>query len=356
MGTLSFASGPSLLPPEVLDLVAHDIKDCRGSGRSVLALPFTSVEFTSILHGAEQSIRQLLQIPDGYHVLFMQGGASSHFSLLPMNLLGNRLQADYVESGLWARRAIAAAKSWCAVNVSARGDRSAMPGPGEWIISRQSAYCHITTNETAEGLQLHDWPQEIGVPLVADMTADLFTRPVPIERFGLVYASAQKNLGAAGLTVVIIREDLLDRAHKGTPPPLNYTRQAAAGSKVNTPPTMAVAVAAHMLSWVARQGGLAAMEARNWRKSEMLYAAIARSRFYSCAAAPQHRSMLNVCFHLPSKELDQLFLHEAESHGLLDLCGHVEIGGIRASLYNAVPQEAVERLVAFMADFETRRG
>ncbi|KUO57924.1 MAG: 3-phosphoserine/phosphohydroxythreonine aminotransferase [Alphaproteobacteria bacterium BRH_c36] len=356
MDVHSFASGPSMLPPSVVEAVARDMVDCAASGRSLLGLPFTSREFTEILGRAETYIRQLLAIPDGYHVLFLQGGASSHFTLLPMNLLGNLRQADYVETGLWSHRAAEAARPWCEVNISARGNRSAMPLPDDWQISAQSAYCHITTNETAEGLQLHTWPEKIDVPLVADMTADLLTRPVLMERFDLVYASAQKNLGAAGLTIVIVREDLLGKSREGTPAPLDYTLQATAHSKVNTPPTIAVAVAARMLEWITRQGGLALMEELNRKKSDAIYAIIDRSGFYRCNAAPPHRSMLNVCFKLPNAELDKRFLAEATAEGLLDLGGHVDIGGIRASVYNAVPEQSVSKLVSFMTEFEARRG
>ncbi len=351
----SFASASSTLPDEVRAALGSDVAEWQGSGLSALALPFTGKEFADILALAEHDLRALLDLPDTYSVLFLQGGASAHFSLLPMNLLGPHKHCDYVESGHWSRRAIAAARSWCDVRVIAPRDAGSLPPASGWDRSPDAAYCHFTTNETADGLQFHSYPDASDVPLVADMTADFLTRPVPVERFGAIYASAQKNLGAAGLTIVIVRSDLLGRARSGTPAPFDYGRQAEAKSKVNTPPTFAVLVAARMLGWLRETGGLAAAEGRNRTKSAKLYAAI-DGDFYRCPAPLPHRSSISVCFRLPDPALDLMFLEEAQAEGLCHLGGHPSVGGIRASLYNAVAERSVDALVSFMSDFKRRRG
>lgn len=351
----SFASASSTLPRDVLAALGSDVAVWQNSGLSALELPFTGKEFADILALAEHDLRALLDLPDTYSVLFLQGGASAQFSLLPMNLLGGLKHCDYVESGHWSRRAIAEARPWCDVRIIESRDEGSLPPPGEWNRSHDAAYCHFTTNETANGLQFHSYPEASDVPVVADMTADFLTRPVPVERFGVIYASAQKNLGAAGLTIVIVRRDLLGRARSGTPAPFDYARQAEAKSKVNTPPTFAVLVAARMLGWLRKTGGLAAAEERNKRKSAKLYAAI-DGEFYRCPAPPPHRSSISVCFRLHDPALDLMFLEEAQARGLLNLRGHPAIGGIRASLYNAVEERSVDALVSFMSDFKRRRG
>lgn len=356
MTVLSFSSACSKLPEEVLAALSEDVVAWQGTGLSALELPFTGAEFADIVARAEHDLRALLDIPDSYHVLFLQGGATAQFSLLPMNLLGDARHCDYVESGHWSRRAIAAASQCCDVHVVASGDQGVMPEPSSWRRSSDAAYCHYTTNETADGLQFQVFPKTSEVPLVSDMTADFLTRPVPVERFGLIYASAQKNLGAAGLTIVIVRDDLLGRARRGTPVPFDYMRQAQSKSKVNTPPTFALLVASRMLSWLREQGGLAGAQERNRAKSAKLYAATDGDEFYRCLAAPSHRSSVSVCFRLPSPALDIMFADEAEASRLLHLRGHPAVGGIRASLYNAVSEAAVDALVSFMSDFKRRRG
>ncbi len=356
MTVFSFSSAASKLPDEVLAALSGDVAAWQGTGLSALELPFTGKEFDDIAALAEHDLRALIDIPDCYHVLFLQGGATAQFSLLPMNLLGHAGHCDYVESGHWSRRAIAAASQCCDARVIAVGDQGAMPEPSSWDRSANAAYCHYTTNETADGLQFRAFPETSDVPLVADMTADFLTRSVPVERFGLIYASAQKNLGAAGLTIVIVREDLLGAARRETPPPFDYARQAKCKSKVNTPPTFAVLVASRMLRWLREQGGLAGAQARSKAKCAKLYAAIDADEFYRCPAVPPHRSSISVCFHLPNNALDLLFAEEAQAKGLLHLRGHPEVGGIRAALYNAVPEAAVDALVSFMSDFKRRRG
>lgn len=352
----SFASGPASLPAPVLEGLLQDILEWRSSGQSVLELPFTGLDFTQVLEEAEQDLRTLLSIPSSHRVLFLQGGASAHFALVPMNLGGGHDHADYVETGHWSRRAIAEARPWLDVRLAAHGDGASLPSPAEWKVSPDSAYCHYTSNETADGMQFSSIPETGDVPLVADMSADLLTRPIPVDRFGLIYASAQKNLGAAGLTIVIAREDLLRGARAGTPAPFDYTRQARERSRVNTPPTFAVAVAARMLRWLIETGGLKAAEQRSLHKSSALYAAIDQSGFYASPVASKDRSTVSVRFDLPSAALEKLFLDEASARGILYLGGHASVGGLRASLYNGVPVSAVETLTAFMRDFQRRRG
>lgn len=356
MGPFSFASGPSTLPPLVRAALSRDVADWRGSGFSALELPFTGQAFGEILAAAEDDLRALLDLPAPYRVLFLQGGASAQFALLPMNLLGTADHCDYVQSGYWACRAIEEAAACCDVRVIATGSDAHLPPPGAWRQSADAAYCHFTSNETADGLQFHAFPEPGDAPLVSDMTADFLTRPIPVERFGVIYASAQKNLGAAGLTIVIVREDLLGRVRRGTPAPFDYTRQAAARSKVNTPPTFAILVAGRMLRWLLENGGLEGAARRNTRKSEKLYAAIDGSRFYRCPVSTADRSFINVCFRLPDAHLEAVFLQEAEANGLFHLRGHARVGGLRASLYNPTPEAAVDALVRFMARFEQQRG
>lgn len=356
MAIASFASGPATLPGPVLKAVMEDVAEWRSSGQSVLALPFTSADFGEILEGAEQSLRGLLGIPPTYRILFLQGGAYAHFALLPLNLAGSHPTADYVETGHWSRRAIAEALPWVEVRRAARGDGVSLPAFAAWAISGNAAYCHYTSNETADGLQYHGVPDTIGVPLVADMSADLLTRSVPVDRFGLIYASGQKNLGAAGLTIVIIREDLLDRARPGTPAPFDYGRQAKERSKVNTPATFAIAVAARMLAWLEQSGGICAAEKRSLQKGAMLYGLIDAGGFYASPVKRGDRSRVSVRFHLPDRALERMFIDEAAHEGILHLAGHPSVGGLRANLYNGVDEAAVGTLAAFMAEFQRRRG
>ena len=273
MTSFSFASAQAALPPSVLEELERDIRHWRESGQSPFELPF-SREFEAIRAAAEQDLRHLLGLTFQHHVLFLQGGATALFSLTPMNLLGEGESADYIETGLWSRRASKAASAWGGIRVAAAGDGRSLPRPQTWRVSSDAVYCHVTSNETAEGLQFKAFPDLGGIPLVADMTADFLTRPIPLDPFGLIYASAQKNLGISGLTVVVIHESLLGRARKGVPAPFNFALQAAQRSKVNTPPTFAIAAAGKMLRWLSQGGGLAAAEARAIRKSASLYAII----------------------------------------------------------------------------------
>lgn len=356
MTCYSFASGPAPLPADVIEAVMADVRRLSASSYSLLELPFTNPLFSRIIEEAEDDIRDLLALPETYHVLFLQGGATAQFSLIPQNLCSGVSEVDYVDTGLWSRRSIEAALPWCHVNIAARGDGRTLPCPSSWLRSPEAAYCHFTTNETADGLQYHQWPADDGPPLVADMTADLFTRPFPVDRFGLVYAGGQKNLGATGLTLILIRQDLAERSRLTTPAPFDYSHQVRSRSKVNTPPTLAIAIAAHMLKWIKAQGGLAEMETNARRRSDLVYAAIDTSRFYSRTVAASDRSMLNVCFRTPTSRLDELFVNRASEDGLFDLKGHADVGGIRASLYNGAQTGAAEVLTQFMKLFEAKWG
>lgn len=350
----SFASGPATLPTEVLAEAQRDIITWRDTGLSVLELPFTGAESVSIQNEVEADLRELLALPPHFRVLFLQGGASAQFQLIPLNLLGPDSVAAYVETGHWSARAISQARQVCAVHVAARG-RRVIPPFDAWDVPSHAAYCHITTNESAEGLQFHELPRLRGVPLIADMTADLLTRSLDLDRFGLIYASAQKNLGIAGLTLVIVRDDLVRPARPQTPAPFDYFLQLREHSRVNTPPTFAIYMLGRMLKWLKRQGGMATIAGQNRRKSARLYDMIDSGDFYRCHVQRECRSDVNVCFHLRSADLTVAFLDEARARGLMHLAGHPAVGGIRASLYNGVCEEAVERLANFMREFAQAR-
>ncbi|MCM8735754.1 3-phosphoserine/phosphohydroxythreonine transaminase [Azospirillum sp. A1-3] len=357
MTVYSFGSGPTVLPPEVKESICAGINPDGGGTPSVLEMTFTGAAYADIQAEAESRLRSLLSIPETHRVLFLQGGASAHFALVAMNLLGPRDAAGYIDSGLWARRAIAEAAHWGEIRVVGRTcSQGRLPPQESWRISPDLVYLHVTTNETAEGKQFRRLPETGAVPLVADMSGDLLSEPLDVGRFGLIYASAQKNLGVAGLTIVIVRTDLLGRANPLTPAPFDYTKQSAANSRVNTPPTAAVHIANCMLGWLLAQGGLSAMATRNQRKADRLYATIERSGFYRSPVAADDRSRVNVRFHFPDPLLDAVFFEQAEAAGLLHLKGHPNVGGVRANLYNAVPEAAVDALIVFMDRFERQWG
>ena len=354
----NFAAGPAMLPAEVLGQIREELPDWQGSGLSLLEQPFTGAPFKALMQQAEEDLRRLLAIPANYRVLFMHGGATCQFSLLPLNLLAPGQSADYLESGYWASKAIAEARRHVPVKLVASGASDgfrAIPPPEQWRLDPRTGYCHVTSNETANGLQLQDFPA-LPVPLVADMSSDFLTRPLPVERFGLIYASAQKNLGVAGLCLLIVRDDLLKTPRPGLPSPFSYTLQAEQHSRLCTPPSFALYCAALMLRWTLRQGGLTAIANSNERKSELLYHCIDASDFYHCPQQPAQRSPINICFQLREPRLLALFLGEARQAGLLNLQGHAAVGGVRASLYNAMPLAGVKRLLAFMQGFERQHG
>lgn len=351
----NFAAGSGVMPAAVLEQAQREFLDWNGRGLSLLEMPFTGDEFKSIMRRAQESLRTLLGVPDNYRILFMHGGATAQFSLVPLNLLGNNRHADYIETGHWSRRAITEGRRYSLVNVagSSRGsDFSRMPRQDELQLCPKAAYCHYTSNETANGVQFHYVPETGEVPLVADMTSDFLTRPVDVSRYGMIYASSQKNIGPAGFTVVIVREDLLGRAHPATPMVFDHRVQNDANSLLNTPVTFSIYLADLVFRWLAEQGGLAAMEQHGLRRSRLLYQAIEKSEgFYRWPVEPVHRSRVSICFTLSDESLMPRFLEEAAGQGLINLKGHSMIGGIRASLYNAMPDEGAAALTAFMHAF-----
>jgi phosphoserine aminotransferase len=353
----NFCAGPAPLPEPVLQQVRCELERGRDS---LLEQPFSSEAFRAVMTQAEADLRDLLSIPEHYAVLFLQGGASAQFSLVPLNLLGDRQCADYVETGYWSRKAIAEARRYCQVNIAASSAATGfdrVPEQATWRVSPDAAYCHIVDNETADGVAYAWTPRSMHTALVADMTSSLLTRELDIERYGLIYASAQKNIGPAGLTLVIVRRDLLSRALPVTPQVMSYAEQARAGSLLNTPPVFAIYVTHLVLHWIRRSGGIAAMAARAGRQSAMLYALTDSSAgFYRCLAHAAHRSAVNICFRLRDESLTPMFLAEARARGLSNLHGHSRIGGVRASLYNSMPDAGVRALVGFMQDFAARHG
>lgn len=356
----NFSAGPAALPESVLARARDELLDWEGRGASVMELSHRGEAFKAMAGRAEADLRELLAIPDDYRVLFLPGGAQVQFSMLPMNLLGGRDAADYVITGHWSEVARKEAERYCRAGIAASAADNgftAIPEPAEWRRDPGAAYLHYTPNETIHGLEFPGVPEIEDVPLVADMTSSILSRPVDVARFGVIYAGAQKNIGPAGLTVVIVRDDLLARAAATTPKVFEYQRQAEAGSMANTPPTFSWYVAGLVLQWLKEQGGLAAMEAVNRRKADKLYRAIdASGGFYNNPVPPRFRSRMTIPFTLADPSLDEAFLREAEADGLHALKGHRAVGGMRASLYNAVPEAAVDALVAFMNDFQSRKG
>lgn len=349
----NFAAGPGVMPAAVLEQAQREFLDWNKSGISLLETPFTGVSFKKLMQEVRDDLRQLLAIPDNYEVLFIHGGASAQFSLVPLNLLGKQSSADYVETGYWSAKTMREAGRYCQVRVAASSAATGFDRmPDAWQVDPQAAYCHVTSNETANGVQFHHDPDTGDVPLIADMTSDFLSRPVDISRYGLIYAGAQKNIGPAGLTLVIVRKDLLGRAHAATPSIFNYCLQAEADSMLNTPLTFAIYLAGLVFRWIESQGGLEMIAQNSFRRSARLYQAIDDSDgFYCCPVQTPHRSCMNVCFSLSSKAQTEKFLLEAETSGLHHLKGHPMIGGIRASLYNAMPDDGVDALIHFMRYF-----
>lgn len=353
----NFSAGPAVLPQPVLERAREELLDWRGSGMSVMEMSHRGKEFLSIAEKAEADLRGLLAVPPSYHVLFLQGGATSQFAMVPMNLLGGSDSADYVNTGHWSKKAIAEAARFARVNVVASSEAERfthIPPYEQWKLDRSAAYVHYTPNETIAGVEFPWIPDTGDVPLVADMSSTLLSRPLDVSRFGVIYAGAQKNIGPAGLTLVIVREDLPGDPMAGTPTMFDYAVHAREKSMHNTPPTYAWYVAGLVFDWLKEQGGMQAMAERNRRKANVLYAAIDESDFYSNPVDPACRSWMNVPFVLARPELDESFLREAKLAGLVSLKGHRSVGGMRASIYNAMPEEGVLALVEFMKDFEQR--
>jgi phosphoserine aminotransferase len=356
----NFSAGPAALPQAVLERAQREMLDWNGSGVSVMEQSHRGKRFIEMAAQAEADLRRLLAIPADYAVLFLQGGATQHFAQIPMNLAGPADTADYVVSGHWSAKAVSEAAPYVQANVAASGEADGylkLPARDDWQLDPRAAYVHYTPNETIHGVEFHDIPEVGAVPLVADMSSNILSEPLDVSRFGLIYAGAQKNIGPSGLVVMIVRRDLLQRAGRPMARIFRYAEHAAAGSMLNTPNTWGWYVAGLTFQWLLEQGGLTAMAARNHAKAALLYQTIDGSGgYYRNPIEASARSRMNVRFTLHDSALDVAFLQESEAAGLLALKGHKALGGMRASLYNAVPLAAVEALAAFMRDFTQRHG
>jgi phosphoserine aminotransferase len=355
----NFSAGPAVLPLDALEHARNELLSLPGVGMSILEVSHRSKVFEDVLFRAEADIRQLAQVPANYKVLFLQGGASLQFAMVPMNLLGPDDTADYVVTGVWASKAAEEAKKIGRVHIAAttRAEQfTRVPRADEIVLTPGAAYVHITSNNTIYGTEWKSLPDTGGVPLVNDTSSDMFSRPIDVARHGLIYAGAQKNMGPAGVTVVIVREDLLARSPASLPSMLSYAIHAGNGSMYNTPPVFAIYVVGLVMRWLIAQGGLDAIAKVNERKAAALYAEVDRTGFYRGTAQKESRSLMNVTFRLATEELEKQFIQEADKSGLKGLKGHRSVGGIRASIYNAFPEDGVKVLAAFMKEFERRNG
>jgi phosphoserine aminotransferase len=354
----NFCAGPAALPEAVLAQASNEMLDWESRGLSVMEMSHRSSEFVSIAEQAEADLRELMDISDDYAIAFMQGGASSQFSAIPLNLLGDKTSADYLNTGQWSKKAISEAKRFCDVNVVASAEDtnfSTVPSFDSWNLNDDAAYFHYTPNETIGGVEIFDVPQ-VNVPVVADMSSTILSRPIDVSKFDLIYAGAQKNIGPAGLVIVIVRKDLLGKASSACPAMFNYKTIVDGESMYNTPPTYAWYLAGLVFKWLKAQGGLEAVGAMNRRKAEKLYGFIDASNFYANPVEVASRSLMNIPFTLADSDLDKAFLQQSEAAGLLNLKGHRSVGGMRASIYNAVSEDAVDALISFMRDFETNNS
>lgn len=355
----NFSAGPAVLPKSVLEQARDEMLDWHGSGMSIMEMSHRGKEFTAIAHQAEADLRELLSIPANYKVLFLQGGATAQFAMVPLNLLRGKTSADYIDTGIWSEKAIKEARRYAQVNVAASSADKAYtyaPVQADWQLDSNAAYVHYTPNETIGGVEFH-WTPEVGdVPLVADMSSNILSKPIDVSRFGVIYAGAQKNIGPAGLTIAIVREDLMGEVMSRTPTLYDYKVQADHGSMYNTPPTYAMYIAGLVFQLLKREGGLAAMEQRNIAKATLLYDYLDASDFYHNPVALENRSRMNVPFTLSNPALDAAFLQGAQQQGLLQLKGHALVGGMRASIYNAMPLAGVQALVNYMQDFVNKQG
>ena len=358
----NFSAGPAVLPKVVLQQARDEMLDWHGSGMSVMEMSHRGKEFMSIAEKTESDLRELVGIPNNYKVLFLQGGASSQFSMVPMNLLRGKKRADYINTGQWSTKATEEANRYCTVNIAATAadaNFSYVPTQDKWRLDPQAAYVHYTSNETIGGVEFHCTPQinlDNDIPLVADMSSNILSRPLDVTRFGLIYAGAQKNLGPAGLTLVIVREDLLGMPLAGTPTLYDYQIHANNDSMYNTPPTYAMYITGLVFAWLKQKGGLSAMEKINIAKANLLYDLLDSTDFYHCPVVKYDRSRMNVPFTLKDSTLDDEFLKQAKANGLIQLKGHRSVGGMRASIYNAMPMEGVAKLVAFMNKFASQHA
>ncbi|MDH5633003.1 MAG: 3-phosphoserine/phosphohydroxythreonine transaminase [Gammaproteobacteria bacterium] len=356
----NFSAGPAVLPKAVLQQAHDELLDWQGSGVSVMEMSHRGKEFMSIAAQAEKDLREIMAIPDNYKVLFLQGGASSQFTMVPMNLLGDKTTADYAYTGHWSKKAVAEGKRHCDANVvvDTSADKfTTLPPQSGWKLNKDAAYLHYTPNETIAGVEFNWTPEAGDVPLVADMSSSILSRAIDVSKYGVIYAGAQKNIGPAGLTIVIIREDLLDLAGDNVPPMLHYKIHADNDSMYNTPPTFAWYMAGLVFQWIKKQGGVKAMAEINKRKAGKLYDAIdASGGFYRNPVQKDARSLMNVPFILVDEALDKDFLDGAAKTGLVQLKGHRSVGGMRASIYNAMPEEGIDVLVDYMKQFQSEKG
>ena len=354
----NFCAGPAALPEAVLKQASEEMLDWHGAGLSVMEMSHRSKEIVDIFKEAEGNLRDLMNIPEDYAVLFLQGGASTQFSAVPLNLLGDKKTADYINTGQWSKKAIKEAKRYCDVNLVASSEDtnfSTIPPKDAWNLNRDAAYFHYTPNETIGGVEFFDVP-EVDVPVVADMSSTILSRPIDVSKFGMIYAGAQKNIGPAGLTLVIVKKSLLGNAHPSTPTMLDWSVAAENDSMYNTPPTYSVYLAGLVFKWLKAQGGLEKIAEVNQRKAKKLYDYIDNSGFYANPVELASRSLMNVPFTLKSADLDKAFLVGADESGLLNLKGHRSVGGMRASIYNAVPEQAIDDLIAYMQQFAQANG
>ena len=355
----NFSAGPAVLPESVLRRAADEMLDWHGSGMSVMEMSHRGKEFIAIHAEAESLLRELMNIPANYKVLFMQGGAIGENAIVPLNLMGSKTSADYIHTGEWSKKSIKEAKKYGKVNVAASAEASGftcVPPRETWQLDPDAAYVHICSNETIGGVEYHFTPEVGSVPLVADMSSNILSRPVDVSKYGLIYGGAQKNIGPAGLTIVIVRDDLIGQALPVTPSAFDYKQQADNDSMLNTPPTYAIYIAGLVFKWIKAHGGLPGMEVRNRAKAALLYDLLDASAFYSSPVARDDRSLMNVPFKLRDEALDEAFLKGAQARSMIQLKGHRSVGGMRASIYNAMPVEGVQALVAYMKEFEASHG
>jgi len=355
----NFSAGPAALPLEVLQQAQAELVNWHDSGMSVMEMSHRGKEYMSIQADAEADLRELMGIPANYKVLFLQGGASLQFAMVPMNLLRGKASADYLNTGEWSKKAIKEAKKYGAVNVIASSEDknfSYAPAQSTWKLDPNAAYVHITQNETIGGVEIFGTPDTGSVPLVSDMSSNILSRPIDVSKFGLIYAGAQKNIGPAGLTIVIVRDDLIGQTVPGTPTMMDYQIQAENDSMYNTPPTYAVYIAGLVFKMLKAKGGLAAMEQLNRAKAKILYDVLDASSFFGSPVALENRSLMNIPFTLKNAELDEEFLKGAKARGMIQLKGHRSVGGMRASIYNAMPIEGVQALADYMKEFEKTKA
>ena len=355
----NFSAGPAVLPEPVLEQAAAEMLDWHGSGMSVMEMSHRGKEFIAIHAQAEADLRELMNIPANYKVLFLQGGASAQFAMVPMNLLRGKTTADYVNTGQWSKKAISEAKKFCKVNIAASSEAdnfTRVPKQAEWRLDSEAAYVHVTSNETIGGVEFHWVPDTGSVPLVADMSSHVLSRPMDVSRYGLIYAGAQKNIGPAGVTIVIVREDLMGQALPETATVFDYKVQADSDSMSNTPATYGIYIAGLVFQWLKKLGGLEKMEQINRAKAALLYDYLDRTEFYHSPVATDDRSLMNIPFTLRNAALDEAFLKDSKARGLTQLKGHRSVGGMRASIYNAMPVAGVQALVQFMQEFERKHG